>query len=253
MIFNHHERARAVVRQPDDHALCAQAMGFSFSDGVVAARAALERSRALIPDRDVHHGNGVRDLTLNDDGVLLTLNNDGVLYASSHRWVNGFQPGARAASDVDAEGTSTNPARVVTARAVAPPIFPLTPFTVTCVTLSPPLDARASATRARAPPRRVRIVARVFSARRVATDASADEDACEDIERARTRCGGAECGARARVALARASSGGESVTHVMVNGVSGKMGGATARAVTTRAGFVLVPSASTSLAARAPG
>ena len=48
-------------------------------------------------------------------------------------------------------------------------------------------------------------------------------------------------GARARVALARASSGGESVTYVMVNGVSGKMGGATARAVTNRAGFVLVP------------
>ena len=69
---------------------------------------------------------------------------------------------------------------------------------MTYVTLSPPLDARASATRARAPPRRARIVARVFSARRVATDASADEDANEDIERARTRCGGAECGARAR-------------------------------------------------------
>lgn len=97
------QRAYAVVRPPGHHALCAQAMGFCFYNNVVvAARAALERddvSRVLILDWDVHHGNGVQDLTLNDDSIL---------YVSLHRWGNGFYPGTGAASEVGAKGTNVN-------------------------------------------------------------------------------------------------------------------------------------------------
>jgi histone deacetylase 6 len=82
-------RAFAVVRPPGHHAECARAMGFCFfNNTVVAARAALtaypERiKKVLLVDWDVHHGNGIQDLTYDDDAIL---------YVSLHRRQEGFYP-----------------------------------------------------------------------------------------------------------------------------------------------------------------
>ena len=82
-------RAFAVVRPPGHHAECARAMGFCFfNNTVVAARAALtaypERiKKILLVDWDVHHGNGIQDLTYDDDAIL---------YVSLHRRQEGFYP-----------------------------------------------------------------------------------------------------------------------------------------------------------------
>ena len=82
-------RAFAVVRPPGHHAECARAMGFCFfNNTVVAARAALraypERVRkVLLVDWDVHHGNGIQDVTFEDDAIM---------YVSLHRKQPGFYP-----------------------------------------------------------------------------------------------------------------------------------------------------------------
>mmetsp|Transcript_8729 Transcript_8729/g.32510 ORF Transcript_8729/g.32510 Transcript_8729/m.32510 type:complete len:291 (+) Transcript_8729:175-1047(+) len=97
------QRAFAVVRPPGHHALCARAMGFCFfNNAVVAARAALEREevqRVMILDWDVHHGNGIQDLTLEDDSIM---------YVSLHRYGDGFYPGTGAAEEVGKNGTNIN-------------------------------------------------------------------------------------------------------------------------------------------------
>ena len=82
-------RAFAVVRPPGHHAECARAMGFCFfNNTVVAARAALEAHpgtirKVLLVDWDVHHGNGIQDVTYEDDAIM---------YVSLHRRQEGFYP-----------------------------------------------------------------------------------------------------------------------------------------------------------------
>jgi histone deacetylase 6 len=82
-------RAFAVVRPPGHHAECARAMGFCFfNNTVVAARAALAAhpgtiKRVLLVDWDVHHGNGIQDVTYEDDAIM---------YVSLHRRQEGFYP-----------------------------------------------------------------------------------------------------------------------------------------------------------------
>jgi histone deacetylase 6 len=97
------QRAFAVVRPPGHHALCARAMGFCFfNNTVVAARAALERDdvkRVLILDWDVHHGNGIQDLTLEDDSIM---------YCSLHRYGDGFYPGTGHAEEIGKNATNIN-------------------------------------------------------------------------------------------------------------------------------------------------
>jgi len=73
--------AFAVVRPPGHHATATRAMGFCLLNNVViAAHAALHRwgrSRVLIVDWDVHHGNGTQDLVWNDARIR---------YVSLHQW-----------------------------------------------------------------------------------------------------------------------------------------------------------------------
>ena len=98
------DRAYAVVRPPGHHAVCAQAMGFCFfNNAVVAARAAMAEhadvKKVVILDWDVHNGNGIQDLTFDDDSIM---------YVSLHRYGDDFYPGTGAASEVGAKVTNVN-------------------------------------------------------------------------------------------------------------------------------------------------
>jgi acetoin utilization deacetylase AcuC-like enzyme len=83
--------AFGAARPPGHHALAARAMGFCFINNVVvAARHAqhLGRSRVLIVDWDVHHGNGTQAL-VEDDAT--------VRYVSLHQYP--WYPGTGAADE----------------------------------------------------------------------------------------------------------------------------------------------------------
>lgn len=68
------DAAFAAVRPPGHHARPAQGMGFClFNNAALAAAAAMERhgrSRILILDWDVHHGNGTQEIFYRSDRVL---------------------------------------------------------------------------------------------------------------------------------------------------------------------------------------
>ena len=83
------QKSFAVVRPPGHHAECQRAMGFCFfNNTVVAARSVLKRfpqniKKVLILDWDVHHGNGIQDITYE---------NSDIMYVSLHRKQPGFYP-----------------------------------------------------------------------------------------------------------------------------------------------------------------
>ena len=81
----------AAVRPPGHHALASRGMGFCLvNNAVVAARhgQALGRSRVLIVDWDVHHGNGTQALMESDPTLR---------YVSLHQWP--WYPGTGAAEE----------------------------------------------------------------------------------------------------------------------------------------------------------
>ena len=81
----------AAVRPPGHHALAERAMGFCLlANAVLAARHAqrLGRSRILIVDWDVHHGNGTQDLVEHDPSIR---------FVSMHQWP--WYPGTGAAQE----------------------------------------------------------------------------------------------------------------------------------------------------------
>lgn len=83
--------AFAAVRPPGHHALAATAMGFCLVNNVVVAAReaqALGRSRILIVDWDVHHGNGTQALVERDASVR---------FVSLHQWP--WYPGTGAADE----------------------------------------------------------------------------------------------------------------------------------------------------------
>ncbi len=83
--------AFGATRPPGHHALAARAMGFCFvNNAVIAARHAqrLGRSRVLIVDWDVHHGNGTQALVEDDPSIR---------YVSLHQYP--WYPGTGAAEE----------------------------------------------------------------------------------------------------------------------------------------------------------
>ena len=83
--------AFAAVRPPGHHALADRAMGFCLlANAVLAARHAqrLGRSRVLIVDWDVHHGNGTQALIEHDPSIR---------FVSMHQWP--WYPGTGAAQE----------------------------------------------------------------------------------------------------------------------------------------------------------
>jgi acetoin utilization deacetylase AcuC-like enzyme len=85
-------RALCLVRPPGHHALANRAMGFcllnNVSIGARKATGALELSRVLVVDWDVHHGNGTQAIFWDDPRVG---------YFSIHRWP--FYPGSGTADE----------------------------------------------------------------------------------------------------------------------------------------------------------
>jgi acetoin utilization deacetylase AcuC-like enzyme len=91
----------AAVRPPGHHALAAQAIGFCLlANAVIAAREAqaLGRSRVLIVDWDVHHGNGTEALVRADGTVR---------FISLHQWP--AYPGTGRAEDRGVENVFNLP------------------------------------------------------------------------------------------------------------------------------------------------
>lgn len=111
--MNHSTRAIAIVRPPGHHAGRSEAMGFCYVNNVaIGAKHAIATGRAkrvFILDWDIHHGNGIQDVTIDDPRTFyLSIHRGSFSKRQPQKW---FYPGTGRPSDVgegNGEGTNLN-------------------------------------------------------------------------------------------------------------------------------------------------